>query len=401
LHDVPRPANPAAPDAPPLAVLLCLLYYLPHRTGLTVYVQLLAERLAARGHRVTVLCAHHDPATPRGESLENGVRVVRLRPLPFAISRGMILPGYPRALARLLREHDAALVNTPLLETALIGRLATRAGKPVVCIHHGDLILPHGLLNRFIRSPMFRFYRDLAKRAAAIVGHSRDYAEQSYYLAPFLDKLEVIHPPLAIPAADPAAARARRAEWASDGGPLVGYAGRFVEEKRPDVLIRALEVVLERFPKARVAFAGQHVIPYEDYWQRHQALIERYRDRLLFLGVLRTPQEMADFYAACDVLAMPSDTECFALVQVEAMLCGTPVVMTDTPGGRVPVQLTGMGKLAPRGDARAFGEALVEVLANRAAYVKPAVEIERHFSVEDTVDRYEALLRRVVRERAS
>jgi glycosyltransferase involved in cell wall biosynthesis len=49
-------------------------------------------------------------------------------------------------------------------------------------------------------------------------------------------------------------------------GPVIGFAGRFVEEKRPDLLIRALEVVNRAFPEARIVFAGQHQIPYEAYW---------------------------------------------------------------------------------------------------------------------------------------
>ena len=174
---------------------------------------------------------------------------------------------------------------------------------------------------------------------------------------------------------------------------MIGFAGRFVEEKRPDLLIRALEVINRTYPDARIVFAGQHQIPYEAYWPRHQPLVDRYRDQLVFLGIVPSPQDMADFYAACDVLALPSDTECFALVQVEAMLCGTPVVMTDTPGGRVPVQLTGMGRIVPRDDWKALGDAIVEVLADRPRFVRPLEEIERHFSVEETVRRYEELFR--------
>jgi glycosyltransferase involved in cell wall biosynthesis len=96
-------------------------------------------------------------------------------------------------------------------------------------------------------------------------------------------------------------------------------------------------------------------------WSRNKPLVGRFQEQLVFLGIVPSPQDMADFYAACDLLALPSDTECFALVQVEAMLCGTPVVMTDTPGGRVPVQLTGMGKIVPRNDWRALGEGIVEL----------------------------------------
>jgi len=376
------------------SILICLLYYVPHRTGLTLYVRQLAEGLAARGHRVTVLCAHHSTDTPLGESVENGVRVVRLWPLPFGISRGMILPGYPRALARLIREHDVVSVHTPMLETALIALAARAAGKRVVVTHHGDLVLPAGALNRIITTVMFAFYRTLAGAAPALVCHTLDYARHSEYLSPYLEKVVVIPPFVDVPAPDAERVRELRQAWAPGGGPVIGFAGRFVEEKRPDLLIRSLEVVNRAFPGARIVFAGQHQIPYESYWPRHQPLVDRFRDQLVFLGVVPSPQEMADFYAACDVLALPSDTECFALVQVEAMLCGTPVVMTDTPGGRVPVQLTGMGKIVPRDDWRALGEGIVEVLSDRGRFVRPVTEIERHFSAGVTIGRYEELFRR-------
>jgi glycosyltransferase involved in cell wall biosynthesis len=377
-----------------LKILICLLYYRPHRTGLTLYVQQLAERLAARGHRVTVLCARHSPETPLGDSWENGVRVVRLWPLPFAISRGMVLPGYPRALFRLLREHDVVSVHTPLMETALLSLAARLAGRRIVVTHHGDLVLPAGALNRLITAILYGSYRFLASAAPALVCHTFDYARHSTYLAPYLDKVVVIPPFIDVPQPDLERVRSLRRAWSPDGGPILGFAGRFVEEKRPDLLIRSLEVINRDFPRARIVFAGQHQIPYESYWPRHQPLVDRFKDQLVFLGVVPTPQDMADFYAACDVLALPSDTECFALVQVEAMLCGTPVVMTDTPGGRVPVQLTGMGKLVPRDDWRALGEGIVEVLRNRDRFVRPAGEIARHFSVEETVTRYEQLFRR-------
>ncbi len=376
------------------SVLICLLYYLPHRTGLTLYVQQLAERLAARGHRVTVLCARHSSETPLGESVENGVRVVRLWPLPLAISRGMVLPGYPKALLRLIREHDVVSVHTPMMETALIGIASRLAGKRVVITHHGDLVLPAGALNRVITAMMFAFYRTLARVSPALVCHTQDYARNSYYLKPYLEKVVVIPPFVDVPAPDPERVRELRRAWSPDCGPIIGFAGRFVEEKRPDLLIRSLEVVNRTFPEARIVFAGQHQIPYEAYWPRHQPLVDRFKEQLVFLGVVPSPQDMADFYAACNVLALPSDTECFALVQVEAMLCGTPVVMTDTPGGRVPVQLTGMGKIVPCGDWQALGEGIVEVLRDRDRFVRPVSEIERHFSVEETISRYEQLFQK-------
>ena len=59
-----------------LKILMCLLYYVPHRTGLTIHVQRVAEELARRGHEVTVLTARYKLDLPRDDEMHNGVRVV-------------------------------------------------------------------------------------------------------------------------------------------------------------------------------------------------------------------------------------------------------------------------------------------------------------------------------------
>ena len=380
-----------------LHILIPLLYYLPHHTGLTLHVQRVAEELVRRGHAVTVLSARFRPDLARDEMI-NGVRVIRLWPLPVHISRGMLLPAYPWAAARLIREHDLVWVQTPLLETALLAGLAQRAGKPLLATHHGDLVLGPGLFNRFISATMFRFYTYLARRAQRLFAYSKDYAAHSYYLRPFAEKVSVIHPPIQIPMPQPEQAHALRAEWAPEGGPIIGFCGRFVAEKRPDLLLRSLEIINERYPAARIIFAGEHDIQYENFWQRCLPLRERFGSQLRFLGIIHDPQELANFYAACDVLALTSDTECFALVQAEAMLCGTPVVMTDTPGGRVPVQVTGMGRLAKVGDWRSIGENIQAVLEEPERYQRPREQIRHLFSFTETVDRYEEHFQQVLQQ---
>ncbi|NLX09842.1 MAG: glycosyltransferase family 4 protein [Chloroflexi bacterium] len=376
----------------PLKILVALQYYLPHLTGYSIHVQRVAEELVRRGHEVTILAARHSIDLPRDETI-NGVRLVRLW-APLRVSRGMVMPAYPWAAWGLIRLHDVVWLHTPMLETALMAVLTRLAGKQLIATHHGDLILPPGFFNRFVRWFTFQNYRFMAQRAARLIAYSQDYAAHSYYLQPFRDKVSVIYPPTEVPEPQPARVAELRARWQKDGGPVIGYAGRFVEEKRPDLLIRALEVINQTCPNARVVFAGEYDIRYEDTWERNQALIQRYGDQLIFLGQLTSMQAMANFFAACDVLAMPSDTECFALVQVESMLCGTPVVMTDTPGGRVPVTETGMGRIVPRGDWQAVGEAVVEIVQHPERYIKPRAEIARIFNLAETVDRYEKHLRR-------
>ncbi len=374
-----------------LRVLISLLYYYPHRTGLTVHVQSVAEELARRGHDVTVLTARYQQDLPRDEEMHNGVRVVRLWVPPIYLSRGVIMPAFPWAAYFAMRKADIVSIHTPMLETALVSVIAQMAGVKVVATHHGDLVLPKGRTNRFIRDTMFNFFTFMARRAARLIGYSQDYAEHSYYLKPFLDKTTVLYPPVSIPAPRPEKVAALRAQWQLNGGPIIGYSGRFVEEKRPDLAIKAMDTIRRTYPDTHLVFAGEYEIAYEDTWERHQGLVQAHKDHVTFLGLIRDMQELADFYAACDVMMLTSDTECFALVQVEAMLCGTPMVMTDIPGGRVPVTVTGMGRLAKQGDAESIGAAVVEILNNPETYHKRRAEIERIFSFQDTVDGYERI----------
>ncbi|HEC36381.1 MAG TPA: glycosyltransferase, partial [Anaerolineae bacterium] len=182
-------------------------------------------------------------------------------------------------------------------------------------------------------------------------------------------------------------------------GPAIGMAARLAAEKGVEVLLDALPRVLEIYPEARVLFAGQYrgVLGEEAYARRLAPLFERHRDRWTFLGVL-SPQEMAAFYPNLDVIVVPSlnSTESFGLVQVEAMLCGTPAIASDLPGVRQPVLQTGMGEVVPVGDSRALAEAILRVVGNRARYVRPREEIVARFNSERTAAEYEALFERLL-----
>jgi glycosyltransferase involved in cell wall biosynthesis len=142
-------------------------------------------------------------------------------------------------------------------------------------------------------------------------------------------------------------------------------------------------------------------MPYERFYQKTLPLIERNQQRLHFLGLIEDAQELADFYAACDVLVLPSRTECFGLVQVEAMLCGTPVVVSDIPGAREPVRVSGMGRVVRERDTLALAQAIAEVVCNREKFVKPREEIAAVFDFERTVDSYEALLADAAKRRSA
>lgn len=380
-------------DHKPLKILLALQYYLPHRTGFTLHVQRIAEALADRGHQVTVVSARYDLSLPRDEQIK-GVRVIRLW-APLRVSRGMIMPAFPWAVFRLVQTHDVVSLHTPTLETAVYGFYTKLLRKGLIITHHGDLVLPAGRFNRFVEWFTFQLYKIAAKAAYHILAYTEDYVANSYYLNPFREKVVAVYPPIVLPTPQPEVVKALRQQWlggTATHARLIGYAGRFVEEKRPDILIRALPTIHEHYPDAKIIMAGQFDIKYENFYERNWALIEQYRQHLVFLGVLTDEQDLANFYAACDVLALPSDTDNFPLVQVEAMRCGTPVVGTNIPGARVAIQASGMGELVPPRNPEAMGQAIKRVLEHREAYIKPLAQIDATFNLQKTVGDYERYL---------
>jgi len=369
----------------PLRVLIALQYYTPHRTGLTLHVQRLAESLAQRGHDVTVVAARHDTQFPR-DNVDQGVHVRRLW-APIRVSRGMIMPFQPAVMWSEIRTADIVSIHTPMLETASIAALCRLANVPLVITHHGDLVLPPSRSGRIIENMVQAGHHWGARRADRVIAYSDDYRQVSTYLKGHSDKTEVITPPISIPVPRPERVAELRAAWSTS--PVIGFIGRFVQEKRPDVMLRAMDHVRLTYPEAKLVFAGEYDISYEDTWQNLTELIEAHSDHVEFLGMIDDPGDLADIYGACDVVALPSETECFGLVQVESMLCGTPVVASDIDGARVPVTATGMGRLAACGDPVALATALTDVIARRDSYVRSRDHIVDSLHLDQTIDRYE------------
>jgi len=370
-------------------ILTVLTYYLPHWTGLTAYARLLAEGLARRGHEVTVLTARYGKELPK-EEVHKGVRIVRLEPL-MRLSRGVIMPAFPWAAYRLIKEHDVIQMHTPLLESPLITALASRLGKRVVFTHHGDLVMPSSPFEQFVERVVTYLMKQALRGSARVTIHTKDYADNSRFLRPFEQKLVYILPPVEIPRPIPEQIAAWRHELGLEGQKVVGFAGRFVEEKGFDFLLKSIPLVLESIPDVQFVYAGEVNVAYESFYEKWQHLVERWRDHIVLLGLLRDPQRVANFYAMCDVLALPSRTDCFPMVQVEAMLCGTPTVATNIPGLRVPIRLTGMGRLVRPQDEQALADGLVYMLANREKYIKSREEIAAIFDTGKTIDAYERL----------
>ncbi|HYN88482.1 MAG TPA: glycosyltransferase [Ardenticatenaceae bacterium] len=377
-----------------MKILSILTYYYPHWTGLTAHAVRVAEGLAARGHEVTVLATRHSAELAREEFI-NGVRVVRLKPVA-RFSRGMIAPAFPVAAARLIRENDVVQIHTPLPEALLVAMLCRLLGRPLLMTHHGDVVMPQGALNQALERLAFRLLRTAALLADGVTSYSRDYAAHSRLLQDLGGKLAYVYPPVQLPHPDPEAAAAWRRELGFEDKLLIGFAGRWVEEKGFDYLLEALPLIRATYPQAHLVYAGEQHVVYEDFYARCLPAIEAQRDHLTFLGLIRDPQQMANFYAMCDLFVLPSRTDMMALVQVEAMLCGTPVVATDIPGARVVVREAGFGRLTRPQDPGALAATIVATLRDRDRYQPDREKVRAIFDTNRTLAQYEGLMAKMI-----
>ncbi len=376
-----------------MKVLQILYFYSPHCSGLTIYAERLGRELVAREHNVTILTSQFHRDLPKSAT-DDGMRVVRV-PVAMGITRAVIMPGFLPAAARLMRTHDVVHLHLPMAESAALAAMGRALGKRVIATHHSDLVLDGNLVERLAAGTARWSGIASARLAHRLVTYTHDRAAVSPTVTKAGSRVTVIPPPITINPTSPEHAQAFRARHDLGEGPIVGFAGRFAVEKGIDVLLQTLPRLQDRWPNVVFAlagpFAGLDGRAWSGPWNEWLA---KAGPAARTLGILRG-QELADFYAACDVVVLPSInwTETFGLVQVEAMLCGTPVIASDLPGVREPILLTGMGRLTPPGHVAALAKAIEEVVERRSQFVKPAAEIEALFSLPITVDAYERLYR--------
>jgi len=383
-----------------MRILLSLTYYRPHVSGLTIYAERLARALAAHGHQVTVLASRHDPTLPVEDELD-GIRVVRV-PVVASIGKGPLMPQFGPKAVQLLRCHDIASLHLPQVESMLVAAPAKAMGKPVVLTYHCDLDLPPGRLNAGVGRVVDAANHCSAGLADAIVAYTEDYAEHSPFLRRWRDKRVVIGPPVVMPSPTPEEVSSLKARLGIGRGPVLGFASRFATEKGIEYLIEAAPSLIRDYPDLRILFAGPYreVVGEDAYRQRLAPRVEALGNRWTFVGTL-APDSLPAFYGSLDALLMTSvnSTESFGLVQVESMLCGTPVVATNLPGVRQPVRMTGMGEIVLIADAASLEHGIRKVLANRESYVRPRVEIEALFDPSVAVAAYESLFERLIFEK--
>lgn len=376
-----------------MKILISLMYYRPHYSGLTIYSERLAKALAERGHEVIVLTSRFDDNLPPEEYQDN-VRIIRPWVM-LRISKGVIMPGMPVWAWKIIREVDIVNPHVPQPDAAVITSISKLLGKPCVLTYHCDLQLPEGFIHYLANQGSHLANYISANFADVIVTNTMDYAESSPFLARYISKVDPISPPIQLYEVTPQILSAFRLKYGiQPGQKIIGMASRLATEKGVEYLVKAMPRVLEEFPNARVFFAGQYqeVLGEETYAKKLAPLIQELGDHWTFLGLLPA-EEFSAFFHVSDVTVLPSinSTESFGMVQVESMTCGTPVISTDLPGVRQPIKSTGMGRIVPPKDPQELSKALIEILTEPNGYQGKPEEVKNQFSPAAIAEQYESL----------
>jgi glycosyltransferase involved in cell wall biosynthesis len=297
------------------------------------------------------------------------------------------------AIMRLIREFKPDVVHTHTAKAGTLGRLAAVFMRVPVRVHtfHGHVL--HGYFSPLVTRVFVGIERVLARFTHGIVSVGSQVRDDllAVKIGTF-DKYRVIAPGVAkAEVIDPAVARDLLG-IAPDAQVLL-FVGRLTEIKRPDRLLEAFSLVLEKVPSAVLLFAGEG-----ELFEKTKADASGLGESVRFLG---WRSDLAVLFAATDIAILSSDNEGMPVTLIEASMAGVPCVTTDVGSAR-EVVLDGKTGFVVKTESVALANAVVRILNDdglRDAMGRAAIDhTEQNFGtarlVQDHIDLYLGLLRR-------
>lgn len=378
-----------------MRILISSTYFHPYSSGLSVYALRLAEGLAELGHEVVVLTSRFERKLSQEETYGK-FKIVRV-PVMTRLSKGVLMPALIKIAREWIAWADVVNLHLPQFESILLSQLAKTAGKPVLVTYHCDLVSSvGGFVDRLAVRVTSEIGKKVVEDANLVVQNSLDYAENSPVFSRFLEKVIEVPTPVKVSTVSAENVDAFRQKFGiRKDEKIIGLAGRVAAEKGYEYLAMALPAILEIYPQTRVVHAGawKSVVGEQAYQAQVERYIQPFGQKWASLGYL-SDEDFETFFAACDVLMFSSlnATESYGIVQIEAMTQGTPVVASDLPGVRQPVNQTGLGKIVPIKNPSAIAEAVKEIF-NKGEEVRfiPTEFLEK-FQQEAVARHYAELL---------
>jgi glycosyltransferase involved in cell wall biosynthesis len=373
----------------PLRIAHVIQRYPPALGGAEAYFARLSQFLAARGHDVAVHTSNAESLEafwsplgcrlPVGNAIENGVRVHRhairylpcrklllksLSLLPHPWLQGLSLPASPqlpslwahsrRSASPIDVVHASAFPYSFPLFCALAW--ARRRMVPIVLtpfLHLGDPTRDNDRTRRAYLAPSLRYLLHAADRVFV-----QTRLELAAALAAGVSENRIVLQGLGVEPDECTGGSRDRADdrWKlpADGLVRIGHLANLSEEKGSADLLRAASTLLDRGIRCRVILAGPVMPNFRHAWRSLPATV---RQHTHYLGVLQDA-EKPDFYAALDMFSLPSRSDSFGLVLLEAWANTLPCVGYRAGGVAEVIRHEQDGLLVPCGDIPTLADAL-------------------------------------------
>lgn len=376
--------------------------------GMNVYVIELSRRLASRGIGVDIFTRATSSRLPAVVEADAGIRVHHIHAGPFEGLTKHELPGQLCVFAREVLRAEAgqpvgaySAVHSHYWLSGQVGALARdRWGVPLVHSMHTMAKVKNAALAE----------GDTPEPAARVIGEEQVVAAADMLLAntdleakqlinlydAHPGQVEVVPPGVDVSVFGPQDRRAARTRLGLDQDALIPmFAGRIQPLKAPDVLLRAVACLLEDAPELRSRLIVPVVGGPSGSGLEHPDALEQLAHELRIADLIRfvppvTQTGLASWFAAADVVAVPSYNESFGLVAVEAQATGTPVIAAAVGGLTTVVADGRSGLLVDDHDPRSWAVALRRVLtdpATRDRLGAGALTQAAEFTWERTADR--------------
>ena len=349
-----------------MRLLLLTPYFAPAYAfgGSVTVAETIVEDVLAAGHEVVVATtdvldgkrrvALDAPAQPVG------AEVVRFENLSHKLAAG--LNGYaPRGLRRWLagniQRFDVVLLHDVYSSVSVMGaRAAARAGVPFALQPLGTLSSARERGRPLIKRAFLALWGKRTVRSASALLYLADHEADDFLAAgASRDRLVAMPLPLDLPTVT-------QAQEASQ--PTIAFVGRLHPIKGVDVLIDAVALVRRDVPTVRLEIIG----PGDRYRRTLERLVDRLRlrDVVRFRGFVEASEKIA-VLADAQVSVLLSRSEGLPMAALEAMACGTPVVLSH---GCHLDEVDGKAGLAVPGTAQDAAAAIVRLLSDDAMRLK-------------------------------
>lgn len=301
----------------------------------------LGEAQARLGHKVTIYASDYqakDQLSPKGVKLVKFHCLLNF--LGMRITPGMLLANF--------KQFDIIHLHN---YRTLVNIIAANKGAPCVLQAHGSCLPLKTLVD-----PLHNFiWKNLIlKRASAFIADAQMEIDQ--YVAEGADRSEVSLVPVGINFKEFTKLPARQ----NHSKKRVLFLGRLHPMKAPDLLAKAIKL-LNREDVTLVVSSVNY-----GYEAEFRKLVKELgiESRVEYAGACFGKAKMRE-YTSADVYVMPSRYEMFGLTLLEALACGTPVIITDRCGA-APLLPPECGQVVPF-DEYALAKAIAKALDDRMA----------------------------------